>query len=85
MGHAYSAESLLEGKTEVLEGPLWAALNTLEEGAAMSHRLAPESPYREHEHAAARFEERARRNEELANLIGKALENDGQEAAKDQV
>ena len=64
---------------------MWAALNTLEEGAAMWRRLAPKSPYREHEHAAARFEERARRNEELANLIRKALDNVGLEVAKDQV
>ena len=51
VGHAYTAESLLDGKTEVLEGDLWAALNTLKEGATMSRRLASESRNRGYEHA----------------------------------
>jgi two-component system chemotaxis response regulator CheB len=48
VGHAYTAESMLAGKSEALEGAMWTALNTLEEGAQMSHRLAAESRTRWH-------------------------------------
>lgn len=75
VGHAYTAESMLAGKTEALEGALWTALNTLEEGAQMSRKLAKESHGRGHEHAAARFEERARKTREQADLIRQALNN----------
>jgi two-component system chemotaxis response regulator CheB len=73
VGHAYTAESMLSEKTEALEAALWAALNTLEEGVDMSRRLAEESRARGHEHAAARFEDRARRTQEQAQLIRQAL------------
>jgi two-component system chemotaxis response regulator CheB len=75
VGHAYTAESMLSGKTEALEAALWTALNTLEEGAQMSQKLAAESRIRGHEHAAVRFEERARKTREQADLIRQALDN----------
>jgi two-component system, chemotaxis family, protein-glutamate methylesterase/glutaminase len=49
VGHAYTAESMLAGRSEALEGAMWAALNTLEEGAQMSRRLAADSRARGHE------------------------------------
>lgn len=61
VGHAYTAESMLSEKSEALESALWSALNTLEEGAQMSRRLAAEARSRGHEYAAMRFEERAGR------------------------
>jgi len=85
VGHAYTAESMLAGKSEALEGAMWTALNTLEEGAQMSHRLAAESRTRWHEHAAARFEERARKTREQADLIRQALDNGAADATEDAV
>ena len=60
VGHAYTAESMLDEKSEGLESALYVALNTLEENAMMADRLAERSRKLRHEHAAARFEERAR-------------------------
>jgi two-component system chemotaxis response regulator CheB len=57
VGHAYTADSMLDEKSEALENALYVALNTLAESAAMSERLTTRS--HNPEHAARRFEERA--------------------------
>ena len=85
VGHAYTAESMLAGKSEALEGAMWTALNTLEEGAQMSRRLAADSRARGHEHAAARFEERARKTRGQADLIRQALSSGTPDATEDVV
>lgn len=85
VGQAYTAETMLNEKSEALEGALWLALNTLEEGAQMSRRLAAESRSRGQEYAAARFEERARKTREQAGLIREALSKGASEAAGDAV
>lgn len=43
VGHAYLAETMLNEKSEALEGALWAALNALEEGAQISRAGSPPS------------------------------------------
>lgn len=58
VGHAHTTDSMLASKSEALENALYVARNALEESAVMAERLATRS--REHEYAAARFEERAR-------------------------
>ena len=40
VGHAYSAESVMEAKAETTEAALWAALRSLEESAHLARRLA---------------------------------------------
>ena len=85
VGHAYTAESMLAGKSEALEGAMWSALNTLEEGTQMSRRLAADSRARGHEHAAARFEERARKARGQADLIRQALSSDTPHVTEDVV
>ena len=79
--HAYTAENMLSEKTEALETALWVALNTLEEGAQMSRKLADEFRARGHEQAAVRFEERARRPSKQAALIRQVLANRPAETA----
>lgn len=73
VGHAYTAETMLDEEGEMLESALYTALNTLEESAAMSKRLANGSRERGHHHAAARFEGRARENRDRAAVIRQVL------------
>jgi two-component system chemotaxis response regulator CheB len=40
VGHSYTADSLLEGKSQELEATLWSALRALEESAELRRRLA---------------------------------------------
>ncbi len=51
----------------------------------MSRRLAAESRARGHEHAAARFEERARKTRGQADLIRQALSSGTPDATEDFV
>jgi two-component system, chemotaxis family, protein-glutamate methylesterase/glutaminase len=71
VGHAHTSASVLASKSEALEDALYVALNVLEESAAMAERLATRS--REHEHAAARFDERAREARGRAKTIRRVL------------
>ncbi len=73
VGHAYTAESMLDEKSEAMESALYVALNTLEESAMMSDRLAQRSREQGHEHAAARFEQRAREARHQAQVIRQVL------------
>lgn len=73
VGHAYTAETALEEKFEALENALYVALNTLEESAQMSDRLAARSRKQTNEQAAARFEERARDQRRQAAEIRRIL------------
>ena len=81
VGHAYTAESMLDEKDEALESALYAALNTLEESALMSDGLANRSRDSGHEHAAARFAERAREARKQAETIRRVLTGQKEEAA----
>jgi hypothetical protein len=60
LGHAYTADGLLEEKSEALEGALYLAPNTLNDSATVSERLAVRLRGHSHGRAAARYEERAR-------------------------
>ena len=73
MAHAYTAESMLDDKTGVIEEALYMALNTLEESAIMSERLAARSRQYQHRHAVTRFEGRAREARERAEKIRRVL------------
>jgi two-component system chemotaxis response regulator CheB len=78
VGHAHTAESMMDEKSERMENALYVALNTLEESAAMMERLAGRS--REQEHAAKRFEERARDARRQASVIRQVLTEDAKDA-----
>ena len=73
VGHAYTAESMLDEKSAALEGALYVALNTLEENALMADKLASRSRELRQEHATARFEERARETRRQAEVIRRVL------------
>ena len=80
VGHAYTAESALEGKAEELEQALYVALNTLEENALMADRLTARSRELGHDHAEARFEKRAGEARQQAKTIRRVLTEDAPEA-----
>jgi two-component system, chemotaxis family, protein-glutamate methylesterase/glutaminase len=73
VGHAYTNESVLEEKSEVLENALYLALNTLEESATLSERMAARLHAGGNNHAVARFEERAREAKRRAAEIRRIL------------
>lgn len=72
VGHAWSAQTLLEAQEQAVEGAVYNAASKLLEIAGVHRRLAevdgPDGPGRREEHlrAAERAEQRARRIEQLA-------------------
>lgn len=73
VGHAFTPDSVLAEKSELLENALYTALNTLEESATIAERLAARSREHQHEHAAKRFEEQARNKRQQAVVIRRVL------------
>ena len=59
VGHAYSAESLLDAHSASLESSLWAGLRALREQASLALHLAGKAQKRGDASSAARFEDRA--------------------------
>lgn len=58
VGHAYSAEAVMEQKSDELESTLWAALRALEENAGLSERMERRAVERDSLQVARRFAER---------------------------
>lgn len=73
VGHAYTAEGVLDGKDGTMEDALYMAVNTLEESADMAERLAARSRQDARQHAAARFEVRAQEARNKAEKIRRVL------------
>jgi two-component system chemotaxis response regulator CheB len=73
VGHAYSAESLLEAQREGIEASLWSAVRALEEKAQLSRRIAQRAIDSHRPHAAQRFEEQVRDMEQHANMLRRLL------------
>jgi two-component system chemotaxis response regulator CheB len=73
VGHAYSAESLLESQTEGLEAALWSALRALEEKASLTRRLVERAAKQSQHGAADRFQEQMVTAETHANTIRTVL------------
>jgi two-component system chemotaxis response regulator CheB len=59
VGHIYSPESMLSAQTDSVDRALWVALRSLEERAALTHRLAARARARNHAWVAKTFDERA--------------------------
>jgi len=73
VGHAYSAEALSEGQSEMLEVALWSAVRALEEQMMLAKRIVDRARKANHERAAAMFERRAREAEEHSSLLRQLL------------
>jgi two-component system chemotaxis response regulator CheB len=74
-GHAFTAESMLDGQADAVEEALWAALNTLQENVRLSRSLADDARLRAHTRVAARLDERADEAARRARVIQRVLEN----------
>ena len=59
LGHAFTAEVLLEGQSEAIEVALWTAVRTMEERARMLTQLAHSRRGRKQDMLAQRFETQA--------------------------
>ncbi len=76
VGHAYSAQSMVEAESDAVERALWEAARVLEESAAVSRRIAQKS-----EILRPRLREQAEERERYAQVIRDLLVNGASEAA----
>ena len=76
VGHAYSAESLNEGQSEMLEEALWSAVRALEEQMVLAQRIVDRARKSNHTRAAVVFARRAQEAEEHSSLIRQLLLSD---------
>jgi two-component system chemotaxis response regulator CheB len=75
VGHVYSAESMLAAQTDSVDRALWTALRSLEERAALTHRLAERARARKYNRVARAFEARALAADGHAAVIRELLVN----------
>jgi two-component system chemotaxis response regulator CheB len=73
VGHAYSAESALDGQGAAVENALWAALRALQERASLAERIAERMSRTRSEYSRMRFEELGRDAREQAETIRRVL------------
>jgi two-component system, chemotaxis family, protein-glutamate methylesterase/glutaminase len=75
VGHVYSPESMLAAQTDSVDRALWVALRSLEERAALTHRLADRARLRKHTWVARAFDDRAEAADGHASVIRDLLVN----------
>jgi two-component system chemotaxis response regulator CheB len=73
VGHIYSPEAMFAAQTDEVDRALWTALRTLEERAALAHKLAERAREREHRLVDKAFTERAVVTEKEADQIRQLL------------
>jgi two-component system, chemotaxis family, protein-glutamate methylesterase/glutaminase len=73
VGHVYSQDSMLAAQTDEVDRALWTALRTLEERAALAHKLAERGRERSHAWVDKAFTVRAREAENEAAQIRSLL------------
>jgi two-component system, chemotaxis family, protein-glutamate methylesterase/glutaminase len=69
VGHAYSAESLSDGQTQMLEVALWSAVRALEERTLLARRIGERARKANHTRAVKLFERRAREAEAQGSVL----------------
>lgn len=73
VGHAYSAESLSDGQSQMLEAALWSAVRALEEQMMLAKRIVDRARKSNHTRAVKAFERRAQEAEEHSSVIRELL------------
>lgn len=82
VGHAFTAETMLEGQDDNVEEALWLALNTLEESEQIYTRLAQHAHERNRDWMGDQFSGKARTVRERAAVIRRLLIAGPQEARR---
>lgn len=78
VGHAFTAESVVEGLDDNVEEALWMAVNTLDESEQLHLRLAEQARERKHTRMAEIFTRKARTMSERATVLRRLLTNESQ-------
>jgi two-component system chemotaxis response regulator CheB len=73
VGHIYSPETMLAAQTDEVDRALWTALRTLEERAALAHKLAERARDRQYPLVDRAFTQRANETEREADHIRQLL------------
>jgi two-component system, chemotaxis family, protein-glutamate methylesterase/glutaminase len=73
VGHAFSAESLSDGQTQMLEVALWSAVRALEEQMLLARRIVDRARGANQTRAAKLFETRAREAEAHSSVLRQLL------------
>jgi len=77
VGHIYSPDSMLSAQTDEVDRALWVALRTLEERAALAHRLAERGRRNDHHWVEKAFAQRAKEAEQEAAQIRGLVQSRG--------
>lgn len=85
VGHAFSAESLNEGQSQMLEVALWSAVRALEEKMILSRRIVERARKANHARAAMLFERRALEAEEHSSVLRQLLLNEQKDDLANEV
>jgi two-component system, chemotaxis family, protein-glutamate methylesterase/glutaminase len=73
VGHAFSADSLGNGQSQMLEVALWSAVRALEEQMMLARRIVERARKSNYTQAVEKFEKRARQAEENSSVIRRLL------------
>ena len=76
VGHAFSAEALSDGQSQMLEVALWSAVRALEEQMLLARRIVERARAANHNRAAMLFEKRAEEAEANSAIIRQLLLGD---------
>jgi two-component system, chemotaxis family, protein-glutamate methylesterase/glutaminase len=85
VGHAYSAEALSEGQTDMLEVALWSAVRALEEQVVLARRIVERARKSNQSRAVRAFEQRAQEAEEHSSVLRQLLLSDKKDDISDEV
>ncbi|HEX7330169.1 MAG TPA: chemotaxis protein CheB [Pyrinomonadaceae bacterium] len=85
VGHAYSAEALSDGQSEMLEGALWSAVRALEEQMMLARRIVERARKTNQLRAARTFEQRAKEAEKHSSVIRQLLLTEKKDDIGDEV
>jgi two-component system chemotaxis response regulator CheB len=73
VGHAYSAESLVQNHSQVVESAMWTALRVLNEHADLQERMKSRAKAQGLRAVAEHFRRRAEESKQQVELLRKAL------------
>ena len=74
-GHAFTADTMLNGQSEAVEDALWTALNILQENLQMLYKLAGDAHRRRFSTLASRFEDQAQERAKQMETLRQVLLN----------